>query len=498
MNRSPTIQSHRPPHSAWRLLVLLAGSRFLLHLLTNDQYGFHQDALAFLANGLHPDWGYVAYPPLTPWLGRLGLALFGPSLVGIKTLAALAQSVAMIFSGLLARELGGGRLAQAAAALAAGIGLMSLIMGTLFQYISFDYLWWVLVLYCLARLINSADPRWWLAIGLFVGLGLLTKYTMAFLVVGLAVAVLATQWRRQLASPWLWAGALLAFLLILPNLLWQLEHDFVSLEFLTYISQRDRALGRADGFFSQQLYVNLNPFMLPLALAGVYFYLRRAGRRYRVLLLLFAVTLLLFASTGGRFYYAAPLYPILLAGGAVVGEEWLIGRSARQQRVLLSLATVLFVIGAVVAAALMLPLAPVGSPLWTVTSDVHDNFIDQIGWEELAADTADLYQQYEADYRRLAVLAARYGQAGAIELHGPGHDLPPPISPVNSFWLRGYGVPPPDGVLAIGFGREELAQHFQACRVVGRVRNRYGIDKPFPDEIYLCPAAPDRWDTIWP
>jgi 4-amino-4-deoxy-L-arabinose transferase-like glycosyltransferase len=111
---------------------------------------------------------------------------------------------------------------------------MSLIMGTLFQYITFDYLWWVLLLYCLLRLLKTDNPRWWLGIGLFIGLGMLTKYTMSFLVISLVATVLITPLRQHLRSPRLWAGALLSFFIFLPNLFWQIQHDFISLEWVLW------------------------------------------------------------------------------------------------------------------------------------------------------------------------------------------------------------------------------------------------------------------------
>jgi len=480
-----------------QLLILIAAARFLLHLLTNHQYGFHQDALAFLANGLYLDWGYVAYPPLTPFIGRIGLELFGVSLVGIKSLAALAQCIAMVFTGLMAKELGGGRQAQVIATIAPGIGLMSLIMGTLFQYITFDYLCWVLLLYCLLRLLKTENPRWWLGIGLFIGLGMMTKYTMTFLVISLVITVLITPLRRYLRSPWLWAGALLSFLIFLPNLIWQIQHDFIGLGFLSFISQRDRALGRTEGFFTQQLYVNLNPVALPLALAGIAFYFSGAGKRYRALGIIFVMTLLLFALANGRFYYTTPLYPMLLAAGAVVGEKWLQQRSPTQQKRLLAATGIILFIGAGIGIALMLPVAPVHSALWDVTSQVHDNFIDEIGWPELVATTAPIYQREQADHPSLGILAAHYGPASAFQLYGDPYNLPPVISPSNDYWLRGYGDNPPTAVIAIGFTAEALAEFFDSCRLVGRNQNKYQIEKP-RSEIYLCEGAKGGWETIWP
>src|SRR5579859_7045265 len=94
------------------VLLLFAVASVAIHTATNGKYGFHRDELQTLDDASHLDWGFVAYPPITPLLGRLELILFGTSLIGFRVLAALAVSVAMVFTGLIARELGGSRNVQ--------------------------------------------------------------------------------------------------------------------------------------------------------------------------------------------------------------------------------------------------------------------------------------------------------------------------------------------------------------------------------------------------
>src|SRR5215472_11572579 len=173
-------------------LLLLAVVSFLLHLATNGQYGFHRDELQTLDDARHLDWGFVVYPPITPLIGRLELVLFGTSLIGFRVFSAMAVSIIMVLTGLMAKEMGGNRHIQLLAAVSAGIVPVSLVQGAVFQYVSFDYLWGVTVTYLLVRLVKSDDPRWWLPIGAFLGLGMETSYTMGFLVLGIVGAVLLT------------------------------------------------------------------------------------------------------------------------------------------------------------------------------------------------------------------------------------------------------------------------------------------------------------------
>ena len=148
------------------------------------------------------------------------------SLVGLRLFSVISQAFAVVMTGFMARELGGGRLAQVAAALAVALSPLPLFEGTEFQYTTFDYLWWVLIAYFVIRLLKTENPRWWLAIGATLGVGFLTKYTMGFYLCGILGGVLLTRARRYLASGWFWGGMALGFAICLPNLVWQVQHGF--------------------------------------------------------------------------------------------------------------------------------------------------------------------------------------------------------------------------------------------------------------------------------
>ena len=186
------------------ILIYMALGTVVVHLVTGGRYGFQRDELATLDDARHLAWGYVAYPPVTPFFGRLSLLMFGTSLTGFRFFAALAEASAMVLTGLMARELGGHRVAQLVAAAAAIPFCLG--GGALMQYVSFDYLCWVLTAYFVVGLLKSDDPRWWITIGSAIGLGMLSKYTMVFFVAGLTAGVLLTDARRHLASKWLWLG----------------------------------------------------------------------------------------------------------------------------------------------------------------------------------------------------------------------------------------------------------------------------------------------------
>jgi 4-amino-4-deoxy-L-arabinose transferase-like glycosyltransferase len=376
-------------------------------------------------------------------------------------------------------------------------------LGGRLDYVAFDYLWWVLASYLIIRLLKSDDPRWWLAIGVVIGLGMMTKYTMAFFVAGIVGGVLLTSARRFLTSPWLWGGAALSLLIILPNLIWQAQHDFVSVDFLSSIHDRDVAIGRTEGFLSEQPVVGANPFTIPLWIAGLYFYFRKAeGKRYRTLGWMYLIPLLLFIITQGRSYYLAPAYPMLIAAGAVVWGQWVSARPVPQAHLIRGISWMLLVTGGVLAGALFLPIAPINSDVWDVTSEMHDAFIEQIGWQDLTRTVAEIYDSLpDEEQARTGILTANYGEAGAINLFGPAYGLPTAISGVNSYHLRGYGDPPPEILIVLGYSEPNLITlFFQTCELAGRVTNRYGVENEetgHPD-IFICRGLRKPWDQLWP
>src|SRR3984957_13094213 len=311
-------------------LVGIAAVVALVHVLTNGRYGFHRDELQVLSDARHLDWGFVPYPPLTPFVERIGLSIFGLSMVGLRMFSVISQALAVVFTGLMARELGGGRLAQVAAAAAIALSPLPLFEGTEFQYSSFDYLWWVLIAYFVIRLLRTENPRWWLAIGVFVGLGLMTKYSILFFIAGIVSGMLLSSARRYFASGWFWGGVAIALLIFAPNFIWQVRHGFISLHFLQHIHARDVRQGRANGFVWDQFKICANLAAAPLWIAGAICFLR--DKRYRMLGWMYVVPFALFVVGKGRGYYLAAAYPMLLAMGAVAGERWVatLGRTWRR------------------------------------------------------------------------------------------------------------------------------------------------------------------------
>jgi hypothetical protein len=464
------------------LLIVMAVALLGLHALTNGQYGFHRDELSTLADAASLDWGYVGVPPLTPFLARVAFTWFGPSLAGLRFFASLAMAVAFVLTGLMARHMGGGRFAQGVAAVSAAISGVALSAGALFEYVSLDYLWWVMAAYFVVRALASNDARAWLGVGAAVGLGLMTKYSIVFLMAGIGAGIVFTPARRYVRNGWLWGGVALAFAIFLPNLIWQIRHDFVTLDFLRSIHSRDVRLGRTDGFLSGQFWIATNAFTVPLWIAGlVFLFTTEAGRKFRMLGWMFVIPLALFVLARGRDYYMAPAYPMLLAAGAVWCERWV-----KRWLVVVLLAT-----GGLLWAAPVLPIAPVDSSFWRFADRVNGgNFNEQTGWPELAQAVARIRVTLPA---QTGILVADTAQAEAIDLYAAG--LPAAISVANSHWFRGYGSPPPKPLIVVGFPDAFVQRHLASCVKAGSVGTENSSIGG--KNVFVCDGPIQPWPRFW-
>lgn len=158
-------------------------------------------------------------------------------------------------------------------------------------------------------------------------------------------------------------------------------------------------------------------------------------------------------------------------------------------------------IGALVDAAIVLPIAPPGSLWWRFADKAHGgDFNEEIGWPELVQTIASIRDSLPVEERsRLGILAGDSGQAGAINLYGPALRLPRAICGMNSHWLRGYGDPPPETVIVVGLSREFAQSAFESCQFAGHVSNRFGIENSTirNTDIFLCHRLRQPWPQFW-
>src|SRR3989440_10875409 len=209
-----------------RIVAGLAVVALIVHLLTIHRYGYFRDELYYIACARHLDFGYVDLAPLSAFLLRIELILFGSSLFALRIFPVLASALTIVLTGILARELGGRTRAIALACTSMLGSLFFLAVGNFYSPNVYEPLFWTGAIYLLCRIINGAQSRTWLWFGGVVGFGIQNKHSMVFFGVAIVLAILLTLQRRLFAQKWIWLGGLIALVIALPNIIWQMERGW--------------------------------------------------------------------------------------------------------------------------------------------------------------------------------------------------------------------------------------------------------------------------------
>ncbi len=499
------------PDFAAALVLLQAAIKLALHVTVNLRapYGFHRDELLYLAMGQHLRlWG-MDFPPGIAIAAEMSRTLLGTSLTALRLFPAVAGAGVLIFAALIARELGGGRVAQGLAAFCVLTSPLFLRSANLLQPVVIDQLIWTAALYVLVRLCRGYGPGGWLMLGLVLGLGLLTKFSVVFIGLGIVVGVLLSPLRTALLTPWPWAGLAGALVVGAPSLVGQVRLGFPVLAQLADL--RESQLGRigpADFLVGQLLW---GPAVL-LALAGLYSLLGRGSlRAFRPVgwtcVAVFAILML----TQGKSYYAGPLYPTLFAAGALLVEraaEGLTGEflQAGLVAILFGFAVIVFPLGVPVlpppAMAAYAHALGIDAATRTNTGEqgsLPQDYADMLGWEEQVAVVARVYRGLPADQRRRAVvLAGNYGQAGALDFYGPEYGIPRVVSPAGSYWFFGPGDRAGDVVITIGVSAETLRRFFDSVRTAATVTHPWAVAEERNLSVNVGTGARTTLQQLWP
>ena len=298
------------------MIVLgLAAANLVFHLLTATRYGIFRDELYYLACGEHLDWGYVDQPPLIALVAWMARHIFGNWLIGLRLIPAIAGAATVWLTGKLVREINGGGFAQVLAALAVLCVPIYLILYHWLTMNAFEPLIWTACVWCMVRAINRHDAGYWIWFGVLAGVGMETKYSIAFFGLAVLMAFPLTEQRRFLRTRHFWFGALIAFVIFLPNLIWLIRHDFPFLELMQNIRRTHRDVVRGPiGFVLDQAQI-MNPILFPVWAGGFVWLL--IHRRFRALGFVYLFLLATFIVLRGKNYYLNPIYPMLFAAGAV-------------------------------------------------------------------------------------------------------------------------------------------------------------------------------------
>jgi len=493
---------------AWAIFFALAN--LILHFSFNGGYGYFRDELYYIACGEHLAFGYPDHAPLIAFVTKLTRALFGDSLFALRFFPALAGAAKVFLTGLLVIEFGGKRFAVALACISVLVAPAYLGIDNFLSMNAFEPVFWTLCAYFAILAIKRQDARFWLWFGIVAGIGLMNKHSM--LVFGLAIVagLLMTSERRIFLDKWIWIGGAAAFLIFLPNLIWQVQNDWATIELLRNVQATGKNVVLAPHeFVWQQIFMLLPPTAL-VWFAGIWFFLfDKSGRRFRFLGIAYLVTLALMILLKAKSYYLLPIYPYLFAGGAVLLES-LRTRNFALRVVKFAYPVVLLIFG-LVTLPLALPVLSVENFLRyqatlglapPKTEVAHAGVLpqpygDQFGWQEMTAKVAEVFNSLPLEEQaKTAIFANNYGEAGAIDFFGGRYGLPKAISPHQSYFLWGPHGYTGEVMIILGGEREDAEKHCQSVEEAAEVNHPYSMNEE-KYKILVCRGLREPLPEAW-
>ena len=477
-------------------ILVFVAIKVVLNLFAMPHFGFQRDELLHLALGDHLAWGYKEVPPVIAVIAKLSSTLFGNSIFATRVFCTVFAGLIVWFTGLITVELGGRKFAIALACLGIILAPAFVASEYLLQPVIFDQFWWVLTVYLMVKYINSSSVKYLYFIGIAIGLGLLTKYTMGFFAIALVIGLLVTKQRRLLFNKHVLGAVLVALLIFLPNIIWQFTHHLPVITHMSTLQKTQLDYIKPTDFISQQVMVN-GSFIL-LWLTGFFFLICSFKlRKYQFLAFAYIAIFFFLMEMSGKNYYLFGAYPMLFAAGGFGVERWI--KNNRYQ--LRTLAFIVIILHCLPIFPMMLPVLPLNQTLtffqlnrkynsvldFVVTWEDHQmhpmtqDYADMLGWNEMAKKAADAYYSLTPDEQKHAIIwADNYGEAGAIHHYGKLYGLPDVYSLDSSFTLW---TPPslnPDYIIYIDDDdnvTKRLAPYMQSYKKIGEVTNPLAREK---------------------
>jgi hypothetical protein len=497
--------------AAWAVACwLLPLATLALQLATYRGYGYFRDELYYLASAEHLGFGYVEHPPMIGLIAWLVRSTLGDSLFAARLLPAIAHAATVGLAALLAREMGGVRYAQFAAALATALAPAYLGICGIFSMNAFDIFFWAALWLVSARALRTEDSRPWLLFGLVAGLGLQNKISVLFAAFGIVAGLVVARRWRAFRSWQFWAGGAAAGLLFLPHILWQWHHGWPTLEFMANATREKNVSLPPAAFMAEQV-MQMGALAAPLWIAGLGGLLARERcRPFRPIGWAYLAVLAVMLASNAKPYYLAPSYTVLFAAGAVGFEA--VRRSTAGPAI-----RALMVLLVAASGAVSLPFA---KPVLSTDAFLRysaalgmgprseerqelgrlpQQYADMHGWQELALNLAKVYNALPpADRVRACILVRNYGEAGAVDVLGAPLGLPRAISGHNSYYLWGPRGCTGEVVIALGGERKGYEELFAS---VEQVTVHVCIDcMPYENNrpIFVLRGARIPLSKIWP
>lgn len=435
---------------SWLIIIAFALIKFSIpFLFIHPAFQLHRDEYLYLADADHLDWGYIEMPPLLAFLGYIS-KLIGGSVYAVYLWGALFGAATMVLVGKTVLRLKGNLYAVFIACLAflcSGF----LRLHALFQPNFLDVFFWSVSAYCIICLIQTSQTKYLYFLGISFGLGMLSKYTIAFFIIAFSVSVLLTPLRKWLANKHFYFAMMLGLLLALPNFLWQYHHHFPVVHHMQLLRERLLYNVSPKDFLVDQILITLPCFYIWI-MGLWYLFFNKAGKQYIAIGIIFISVILLLLYFKGKGYYAAGLYPVMLAIGALQLVKSLQNYKIKIVHYLVP-ALILFLTYRIFPVIMpylspsdlavkytKIPVAKTGALKWEDGKNhpLPQDFADMLGWEEMAQKTAKVYHHLpDSIQQKTMVYGDNYGEAGALAFYRKKYQLPEIYSDEASFafWL---------------------------------------------------------------
>jgi hypothetical protein len=493
------------------IILLFVLVKFLLQLvaLLQPEYGLFRDELYYLACTKHLAWGFVDHPPFSIAVLWAWVSIAGDSLASLRVLAALIGAIPVAMAGLITRQLGGEWKAQALACFAVLLAPIQIGISSFYSMNVIEYAIILLLVWLLLRIIIEQQSSLWIPFGVLLGVGIMNKHTFAVIAGFMLIGLLLTPSRKEFLKKYFWIGMGAALLIVLPNLIWQFSHNFISLEFYKNASELKNVPTPPLKIVLEQL-LSSNPIAGILWVTGLVWLLRGKERsEYRILGIAFLLMLaMMMLAQSNRLDRIALFIPVLVAGGAVVWERW---NAKRFLRWLVPVTAFLLLVVGFVSIPIVLPVMSPSStaeylqrigmqPSFEkrVSAKLTQNFADRFGWKELADSVSAVVQRLpEEEHKSVIIAGQNYGEAGALEYYRSSLKLPSVISGHNSYWLWGSGEQA-EVLIIVGNSRSRMEELFNDVQEGTRTSSGWQMNYECNRPIWICRKPKMPLAEIWP
>jgi hypothetical protein len=495
-----------------KILIGIAASLvFMLHFIINlnGAYGFFRDELYYLACTNNLAWGYVDQPPLSVYLLKLSTLIFGDSLVAVRIVPALCHCIIIWIAAVIVKDLGGNFFAVLLAVICVALSPIHTAMSSYYSMNPIDMLFWAVSVLLVIRIVATEQRSLWIILGVVLGLGLMNKISVLFLGAGLTAGIVITQ-RKWLLTPWPYVAGAIAFILFLPYVFWNWQHDSAHLEFIREASE-GKYSGRSVLDFIKELVLYHGPLTVPLWIAGLvalFFY--PPFKKYSILGWLFLVPMIILLVKGtSKGEYLSPGFVIVFAAGAIYIEKkfntanrlgWygypaVISLTAI---VMMPMVTPLLPVTLYVKYADAIGMAPTSNENKEL-AELPQFYADMFGWEEKARDVANVFNSLsDSEQERCAIFSDNYGRCGALDFYGKELGLPKSIGNHNNYWIWGPRGYTGELMIILGGDLEDQQKHFESVTLVSVSKCQYCMPYENNVNIFLCRGLKYPLSSVWP